>query len=114
MKFFLIECNQRLDLAPNLHHQEQRTTWVILLTSTMMVGEIIGGWSFQSMALLSDGIHMGTHAFALLVSLGAMVVARRHRDNANFSFGTGRVGVLAGYTSALFLMLAALFMLQES
>jgi cation diffusion facilitator family transporter len=81
---------------------------------TMMVVEIIAGLLSGSMALLSDGIHMGTHALALCITLGAYVFARRHRRNPGFSFGTGKVGVLGGYTNAVLLIIAGLAIAYES
>ncbi len=67
-----------------------------------------------SMALLSDGIHMGTHAFALFLTAGAYLLARRQRENPAFAFGTGKIGVLGGYTNAILLAVAALLMIVES
>ena len=86
----------------------RRTVWVVVLTSVMMVGEIIAGWLTGSMALLADGFHMATHAGALGIAAGAYSYAKRHATSARFSFGTGKVGDLAGFASALVLGLVAL------
>ena len=93
---------------------EKLTLFVVIITLVTMVAEIIAGLVSGSMALLSDGIHMGTHALALFVTLAAYVFARRHQDNPSFSFGTGKVGVLGGYTNALLLMIAGGAMAVES
>ncbi|MBU1023206.1 CDF family Co(II)/Ni(II) efflux transporter DmeF, partial [bacterium] len=93
---------------------ERRTLQVVILTLVTMVAEISAGYITGSMALLADGWHMGTHAFALGISFSAYVLARRHADSPSFSFGTGKFGVLAGYSSALFLGAAALFMIYQS
>lgn len=86
----------------------RRTMWVVALTSIMMVGEIIAGWLTGSMALLADGFHMATHAGALSVAAAAYAYAKRHAHNGQFSFGTGKVGDLAGFASALILGMIAL------
>lgn len=93
---------------------ERRTKQVILLTVVMMVIEIGAGITFGSMALLADGWHMGTHAVALGITAFAFYYARKHADNPSFSFGTGKVGVLGGYTSAIVLAIVALAMVFES
>jgi cation diffusion facilitator family transporter len=93
---------------------ERRTLQVVLLTGITMAVEIIAGHWTGSMALLADGWHMGTHAFALGISYVAYLLARKHRSSEYFSFGTGKFGVLAGYTSALFLAIAAAWMMVES
>ena len=93
---------------------ESRTLKVVLLTGVTMAVEIIAGHLTGSMALLADGWHMGTHALALGISYIAYLLARKHHDSEYFSFGTGKFGVLAGYTSALFLGLAAAWMMFES
>jgi cation diffusion facilitator family transporter len=80
----------------------------------MMVVEIAGGTIFGSMALLADGWHMGTHAAALGITAFAYAYARRNADNPSYTFGTGKVGVLGGYTSAVVLGVIALMMLWES
>lgn len=92
----------------------RRTLWVVALTAGMMVIEIIAGFFTGSMALLADGFHMATHAGALGVAALAYLFARRHADDPRFSFGTGKVGDLAGFASALVLVLVALGMAMES
>ena len=92
----------------------RRTLWVVALTFVMMVGEIVAGTIFNSMALLADGFHMATHAGALAVAAAAYAFARRHAHNRRFSFGTGKVGDLAGFASALVLALIALSIGAES
>ena len=92
----------------------RRTLWVVALTAAMMVGEIIAGYLTGSMALLADGFHMATHAGALSVAAAAYAYAKRHARNPAFSFGTGKVGDLAGFASALVLALIALGIGVES
>lgn len=92
----------------------RRTLWVVVLTSLMMVGEIAAGIVFNSMALLADGFHMATHAGALAVAAGAYAFARRHAADRRFTFGTGKVGDLSGFASALVLALVALGIAIES
>lgn len=92
----------------------RRTRWVVALTAVMMVGEIIAGWTTGSMALLADGFHMATHAGALGVAAAAYAYARRNARSDRFSFGTGKVGDLAGFASALVLALVALGIGAES
>ena len=95
-------------------HGERNTRRVIMLTLSMMVIEITAGYLFGSMALLADGWHMGTHAVALGITAFAYYYARRHSDNPNYSFGTGKVGVLGGFTSAVVLAVIALLIGVES
>jgi len=95
-------------------HAERNTRRVILLTLVMMIIEITAGYIFGSMALLADGWHMGTHAAALGITALAYYYARKHSDNPNYSFGTGKVGVLGGFGSAVILALIALLMGIES
>ncbi len=92
----------------------RRTLWVVVLTALMMVGEIIAGTMFNSMALLADGFHMATHAVALAVAAGAYAYARRNAYNRHFTFGTGKVGDLAGFASALVLAMIAIGIAVES
>jgi cation diffusion facilitator family transporter len=92
----------------------RRTLWVVGLTALMMVGEIIAGYVTGSMALLADGFHMATHAGALSVAAAAYAYAKRHASNDRFSFGTGKVGDLAGFASALVLGLVAFGIGAES
>jgi len=93
---------------------ERRTRWVVGITLAMMAGEIAAGTLYGSMALLADGWHMGTHAAALGVTLFAYVYARRHAGDARYTFGTGKVGALGGFASALGLAVVALLVLGES
>jgi cation diffusion facilitator family transporter len=95
-------------------HGERNTRRVILLTLSMMIIEITAGYLFGSMALLADGWHMGTHAVALGITALAYYYARKHSDNPNYSFGTGKVGILGGFTSAVVLAIIALLMGIES
>jgi cation diffusion facilitator family transporter len=95
-------------------HGERNTRRVIVLTLSMMIIEITAGYLFGSMALLADGWHMGTHAVALGITAFAYYYARRHSDNPNYSFGTGKVGVLGGFTSAVVLGVIALLIGVES
>jgi cation diffusion facilitator family transporter len=93
---------------------ERRTRWVVAITVAMMVAEIVAGTLFRSMALLADGWHMGTHAAALGVAAFAYAYARRHAADPRYSFGTGKVGALAGFASAVGLAVVAIFVLLES
>lgn len=93
---------------------ERGTRRVILLTLVMMVVEIGAGMTYGSMALLADGWHMGTHAAALGITVFAYTYSRRHKDNPRYSFGTGKVGVLGGFASAIVLAVVALLMAMES
>jgi cation diffusion facilitator family transporter len=93
---------------------ERRTLIVIAITMVTMSVEIAAGIAFGSMALLADGLHMGSHASALAVSAFAYYYARRHAMDARFSFGTGKVSSLAGFASAVMLVLFALVMAWES
>jgi cation diffusion facilitator family transporter len=93
---------------------ERRTLVVIIITALMMVAEIAAGMAFGSMALFADGIHMGSHMVGLGISFLAYIYARRHAHSQRFSFGTGKVNALAGYSSAIFLVIIALFMGYES
>ena len=93
---------------------ERRTRWAVLLTVIMMVVEIVGGWVFNSMALLADGWHMSSHALALGLSLLAYAAARRLAADQRFAFGTWKIEVLGGYTSAIFLVAVAGLMLYHS
>lgn len=93
---------------------ERRVLWVMLLTGSMMVVETAAGVAFGSMALLADGLHMGSHLAALAAAWLAYGYARRHAHDRRFSFGTGKVNALAGYSSAIVLLLVALAMGIES
>lgn len=96
------------------HSAERRTRLVIVLTVTMMVAELVTGYWSGSMALTADGWHMGSHAAALSIAAFAYAFARRHAHNTRFSFGTGKVGPLAGFTSAVVLAMIALLMALQS
>jgi len=97
------------------HDENERRTWfVVALTLVMMVGEIVAGSLFGSMALLADGWHMGTHAAALGIAAFAYRFARRHLGNAHFTFGTGKFGDLAAFSSAIILGLIAVQIAYES
>ena len=93
---------------------ERRSQIVLLLTSVTMVVEIVAGTVFGSMALLADGWHMVTHAAAFGITLFAYWYARRHKDNPEFSFSTGKVSVLGGFASAVALAVVALMLAIES
>jgi cation diffusion facilitator family transporter len=97
------------------HGRNERRTWfVIALTATMMVVEIAAGHAFGSMALVADGWHMSTHAAAMLIAALAYFYARKNARNPRFSFGTGKLGDLAGFASAVVLALIALLIGWES
>jgi cation diffusion facilitator family transporter len=93
---------------------ERRTRYVLVLTALTMIVEIAAGSVFGSMALLADGWHMATHVAAFLIAIYAYHYARKHADNPAFAFGTGKVGVLGGFASAVALAVVALVMLLES
>ncbi len=93
---------------------ENRTLIVIAITSAMMVIEITTGVLFGSMALLADGLHMASHTAALTINAWAYVFARRHAHDKRFSFGTGKINALGGFTGAILLAGFALFMVWES
>ena len=97
-------------------HEEnaKRTLWVVMLTVVMMVAEIVTGALTGSMALLADGFHMGTHVVALGIAAAAYAYAKRHANNPRYSFGTGKVGDLGGFASALILALVSLGIGVES
>lgn len=110
------------DLSAHAHHEdadehnrlgERRTQWVVGLTAVMMVGELIVGYMTRSVALQADGWHMGTHVGALGLTLAAYWYARKHAGNDAFSFGTGKVYALSGYTSGVVLALVALMIAVE-
>jgi cation diffusion facilitator family transporter len=101
-------------LPPAQARGELQTRRVIALTATMMVVEIVAGSVFGSMALLADGWHMASHASALGITAFAYYYARRHADDSRYSFGTWKVGVLGGYSSAVVLAIIALLIAWES
>src|ERR1700678_835221 len=97
------------------HERNERRTWmVIALCSVMMIVEIAGGLIFGSIALVADGLHMSTHASALLLAAFAYSYARRHAEDIRFSFGTGKLGDLAGFTSAIVLAMIAILIGYEA
>lgn len=97
------------------HDRNERRVWlVIALTTVMMVAEIVAGTVYGSMALLADGWHMSTHAGAMLIAAIAYLIARKQARNRQFTFGTGKLGDLAGFASAIVLGLIALLIAWES
>jgi cation diffusion facilitator family transporter len=106
--------HHHLFLDEDLGRRERRTRMVVALTASMMVAEIVAGIAFGSMALLADGWHMASHVAALGLASFAYAYARRHAHDRRYTFGTGKVGALAGYTSAIVLGLIALAMGWES
>ena len=102
------------DFSSHDAQNERKTLNVVLLTTGMMIFEIVGGWIFGSMALQADGWHMGTHAAALGMALFAYRYARKHANNPRYTFGTGKVSVLGGYSSAIVLQMIAVLMAVQS
>ena len=96
------------------HSGESRTLIVIAITTTMMIAEVATGIIFGSMALFADGLHMASHAVALAINVFAYVYARRHARDTRYSFGTGKVNALGGFTGAVLLIVFALMMAGES
>jgi cation diffusion facilitator family transporter len=97
------------------HEASERRTWaVIWLCGAMMIAEIVGGLLFGSIALVADGMHMSTHAGALLLAALAYTYARKHANDPRFTFGTGKFGDLAGFTSAIILLMIALLIGYEA
>src|SRR6201997_1570311 len=97
------------------HQANERRAWaVIVLCSLMTVGEIVGGLLFGSIALVADGLHMSTHAGALLLAAMAYAFARRRAGDPRYTFGTGKFGDLAGFTSAIVLAMIAVLIGYES
>jgi cation diffusion facilitator family transporter len=91
------------------HEQSERRTWLVIwLCGIMMIAEIAGGLLFGSIALVADGMHMSTHAGAMLLAALAYGYARKHANDPGFTFGTGKFGDLAGFTSAIILAMIAL------
>lgn len=107
-------CPQQHQLNNTNHQGEKRTLYVLAFTIVMMVIEIVAGSVYGSMALLADGWHMSTHAAAFMITLFTYRYARKHANSTKFSFGTGKVGALGGFSSAIALTLVALVMLVES
>jgi cation diffusion facilitator family transporter len=117
--------NQTLDVQYGVGHEhvflgsgheknERKTWWVIGLCALMMVVEIVGGSIFGSLALVADGMHMSTHASAMLIAALAYRYARKHANDRRFVFGTGKLGDLAGFTSAIVLAMIALLIGYEA
>jgi cation diffusion facilitator family transporter len=102
------------DFVPDFSHAERRTRIVIAVTAAMMIVEIVAGLMSHSMALLADGWHMSTHVLAFLITAVAYYFARTQAGNARFSFGTGKIGVLGGFASAVVLSIVAFLMALES
>src|SRR5271170_8099461 len=97
------------------HERSERKTWLVIwLCTAMMMTEIVGGFMFGSIALVADGLHMSTHAGALLLAALAYTYARRYANDARFTFGTGKLGDLAGFTSAIILAMIALLIGYEA
>ena len=97
------------------HEKNERRTWLVIwLCGAMMITEIVGGLLFGSIALVADGLHMSTHAGALLLAALAYTYARKRADDPSFTFGTGKFGDLAGFTSAIILAMIALLIAYES
>lgn len=110
----LYKWQHKHDFAVIHEKGERRTKQVLAMTATTMVIEIIAGIIFGSMALLADGLHMGTHVAAFMITIFAYKYARKHENNPQFSFGTGKVSVLGGFASAIALFVVALVMSVES
>jgi len=97
------------------HERNERRSWaVVAVCGAMMVVEIGGGWLTGSMALVADGLHMSTHAGALVIAACAYAYARRHARDERFAFGTGKLGELAAFSSAIVLAMIALLILYQS
>ena len=93
---------------------QKRILFATILTAVMMLLEVIGGWIYNSMALLADGWHMSSHMLALGLAYFAYRSARHYAEDSRFSFGTWKIEILAGYSSAILLMVVALFMAFQS
>jgi cation diffusion facilitator family transporter len=106
--------HDHLFLGADHDRNERKTRAVIILCGAMMAAEIAGGAVFGSMALIADGLHMSTHTAALLIAALAYVYARRHARDERFVFGTGKLGDLAAFTSAIILAMIALLIGWES
>jgi len=109
-----MESHSHIFLGEGHEHAEKRTWAVIWLCGAMMAIEIVGGLMFGSIALVADGLHMSTHAGALLLAALAYSYARRHATDGRFTFGTGKLGDLAGFTSAIVLAMIALLIGWEA
>src|SRR6476660_8022916 len=97
------------------HERNERKVWIVIaICAAMMAAEIVGGVWFGSVALIADGLHMSTHAGALLIAALAYTYSRRYADDERLAFGTGKLGDLAAFTSAIILAIIALFIGYES
>lgn len=101
-------------MKENIHHHEQRTRYVVILTAVTMVVEIIFGLTTHSMALLADGIHMGSHVLAIGLSWLAYIAVRKLSANANYKGDTNKILSLSGYSSGLMLLIFAFVILYEA
>ncbi len=106
--------HEHVFLSPAHDESARRTRWVVILTAAMMIAEIAAGYITGSMALLADGFHMATHAGALAIAAMAYSFAKRNAASAKYSFGTGKVGDLAGFASALILGMVSIGIAVES
>jgi len=111
---FQLSPHDHMFLGKDHDRAESRTWAVIILCGVMMIAEIIGGALFGSLALIADGLHMSTHAGALLLAALAYTYARKYANDRNFTFGTGKFGDLAGYSSAIVLAMIALLIGYEA
>ena len=111
---FQISPHSHVFLGDNHERAERRTWAVIILCTAMMIAEIIGGALFGSLALIADGLHMSTHAGALLLAALAYTFARKYASDSAFTFGTGKFGDLAGYSSAIVLAMIAILIGYEA
>ncbi len=97
------------------HRRNERRTWIVTaICAATLVALVVGGATTGSMALMASGLHMGAHVIALLVAAAAYGLARRHADNPAFSFGTGKIGYLAGFANAVVLAVTAALIGAES
>jgi cation diffusion facilitator family transporter len=97
------------------HEHNERKTWIVIaITTVMMIAEIVGGIWFGSVALIADGLHMSTHTGALLIAALAYSYSRRYAHDHRFAFGTGKLGDLAAFSSAIVLAMVALLIVYES
>ncbi len=113
-KHSLAQWEHRHDFSFIHEKGETRTKQVLVITLITMTAEIVAGTVFGSMALLADGWHMGTHAGAFAITIFAYRYTRKNSNNRDFTFGTGKVSVLGGYSSAIALAVIALFIGAES
>jgi cation diffusion facilitator family transporter len=106
--------HEHVFLGADHARNEQRSWAVVAVCGAMMAAEIVGGWLTGSMALIADGLHMSTHAGALVIAAFAYAYARRHARDERFAFGTGKLGELAAFSSAIVLAMIALLIGYES